>query len=93
MEYRRRYVETLLQDGEEEAEHVAGAHEDAQEELETDYESLDRDVDRRTEPTPEQEIKTLWRKLVKMFHPDHHAGEPEKQPRTPEVPADSESTA
>ena len=83
VEYRRRYVETLLQDGEEEAEHVAGAHEQAQEELETDYESLDRDADRRTEPTAEQEreLKTLWRKLVKMFHPDRHAGEPERQER------------
>ena len=83
VEYRRRYVETLLQDGEEEAESVAGAHEQAQEELEADYESLDRDADRRTEPTPEQEqeIKTLWRKLVKMFHPDRYAGEPEKQER------------
>ena len=83
VEYRRRYVETLLQDGEEEAEHVAGAHEEAQVELETDYESLDRDADRRTEPTAEQEqeVKTLWRKLVKMFHPDRHAGEPEKQER------------
>ena len=83
VEYRRRYLETLLQDGEEEAEHVAGAHEEAQVELESDYESLDRDAGRRTEPTAEQEqeIKTLWRKLVKMFHPDRHAGEPEKQER------------
>ena len=83
VEYRRRYLETLLQDGEDEAEHVAGAHDEAQEELESDYESLDRDADNRTEPTAEQEqeIKSLWRKLVKMFHPDRHAGEPEKQAR------------
>ena len=83
VEFRRRYVETLLQDGEEEAESVAGAHEEAQAELGADYESLDRDAGRRTEPTPkqEQEIKTLWRKLVKMYHPDRHAGEPEKQER------------
>ena len=81
VEYRRRYVETLLQDGEEEAESVAGAHEEAQAELGADYESLDWDADRRTEPTPEQEqeIKTLWRKLVKMYHPDRHAGEPESR--------------
>ena len=83
VEFRRRYVETLLQDGEEEAESVAGAHEEAQAELGADYESLDRDAGRRTEPTPEQEreIKTLWRTLVKMYHPDRHAGEPEKQER------------
>jgi DNA polymerase-3 subunit epsilon len=83
VEYRRRYVETLLQDGEEEAEHVAGAHEEAQVELETDYESLDRNADRRTEPTAEQEqeIKALWRKLVKIYHPDRNSGEPEKQER------------
>lgn len=83
VEYRRRYLETLLQDGEEEAESVAGAHEEAQVELDDDYESLNRDADRRTEPTPEQEqeIKSLWRKLVKMYHPDRHAGEPEKQER------------
>ena len=83
VEYRRRYLETLLQDGEEEAEHVAGAHEKAQEELESDYDALDRDAGHRKEPTAEQEqeIKTLWRNLVKMFHPDRHAGEPEKQER------------
>ena len=40
VEYRRRYLETLLQDGEEEAEHVASAHDVAQDELESDYESL-----------------------------------------------------
>ena len=83
VEYRLRYVDTLLQDGEEQAENVAGAHEEAQVELEADYEALDRDVDRRTQPTPEQEqeIKMLWRKLVKMYHPDRHAEEPEKQER------------
>ena len=83
VEYRRRYAETLLQDGEEEAERVAGAHEEAQVELDADYESLDRDADRGTEPTAEQEqeIKALWRKLVKIFHPDRHSGEPEKQER------------
>ena len=83
VEYRRRYLETLLQDGEDEAEHVAGAHEEAQEELDSDYDALDEDADRRTEPTPgeDKEIKALWRKLARMFHPDRHAGEPEKQKR------------
>lgn len=83
VEHRRRYLEALLQDGEEEAERVAHAHEEAQEALGADYESLDRDAERREEPTPEQgrEIKELWRKLVKAYHPDRHAGEPEKQER------------
>ena len=83
VEHRRRYLETLLQDGEEEAERVAHAHEEAQEALGADYASLDRDAERREEPTPEQEreIKALWRKLVKAYHPDRHAGEPEKQER------------
>ena len=83
VDHRRRYVEALLQDGEEEAESVAGAHERAQEDLDADYESLDRDAESRSEPTPEQEreIKALWRKLVKMYHPDRHAGEPEKRER------------
>ena len=83
VEHRRRYLEALLQDGEEEAERVAHAHEEAREELGADYESLDRDAERRVEPNPEQEreIKALWRKLVNAYHPDRHAGEPEKQER------------
>lgn len=83
VEYRRRYIETLLQDGEEEADNVADAHGAAQASLDADYEALDRDAESRIEPTleQEQEIKTLWLKLVKMYHPDHYADEPEKQAR------------
>ena len=83
VEYRRRYVETLLQDGEEEAAGVTEAHEAAQASLDADYEALDRDADSRSEPTPEQEqaIKTLWLKLVKTYHPDQYTDEPEKQAR------------
>lgn len=83
VEYRRRYVGTLLQDGEEEANSVTDAHEAAQASLDADYEALDRDADSRVEPTSEQEqaIKTLWLKLVKTYHPDHYADEPEKQTR------------
>ena len=83
VEYRRRYIEILLQDGEEEADNVADAHGAAQASLDTDYEALDRDAESRIEPTleQEQEIKTLWLKLVKMYHPDHYADEPEKQAR------------
>ena len=81
VEYRRRYVETLLQDGEEEAESVAGAHEEVQADLGADYESLDRDAQDRAAPTPGQkeEIGALWRKLVRLYHPDRHAKDPEKQ--------------
>ena len=83
VEYRRRYRETLLQDGEEEAASVTAAYEAAQASLDADYEALDRDADSRSEPTPEQEqeIKTLWLGLVKTYHPDHYADEPEKQTR------------
>ena len=83
VEYRRRYVETLLQEGAEEADNVADTHEAAQASLDADYEALDRDADSRSEPTPEQEqeIKTLWLELVKTYHPDHYADEPEKQTR------------
>ncbi len=83
VEYRRRYRETLLQDGEEAAAGVTEAHEAAQASLDADYEALDQDADSRVEPTSEQEqaIKTLWLKLVKTYHPDHYADEPEKQTR------------
>lgn len=83
VEYRRRYREILLQDGEAEAANVAAAHGAAQASLDADYEALDQDADSRVEPTPEQEqeIKMLWLKLVKTYHPDHYADEPEKQTR------------
>ena len=83
VEYRRRYVDTLLEDGDEEAEYVARSHERSQADLDEDYESLDRDADHRIEPTTDQEqdVKALWRKLVKMYHPDRHPEAPEKQER------------
>ena len=84
VEYRRRYIETLLQDGEEAAGSIADAHGVAQASLDADYEALDQDADSRVEPTPEQEqaIKMLWLKLVKTYHPDHYADEPEKRTRS-----------
>ena len=83
VEYRRRYIETLLQDGEEAAGSIADAHGVAQASLDADYEALDQDADSRVEPTPEQEqeVKALWLKLVKTYHPDHYADEPEKRTR------------
>ena len=83
VEYRRRYIETLLQDGEEAAGSIADAHGAAQASLGADYEALDRDADSRVEPTAEQEqaIKMLWLKLVKTYHPDHYADESEKRTR------------
>ena len=81
VEYLRLYVEALRERGEEEAEEVAREHEESQAELGDDYESLDREAEQRTEPTPEQEdeVKEVWRKLVKTYHPDRYSGEPEKQ--------------
>lgn len=79
--YRRAFVETLMHRGEEEAEAVSEQFEKASESCDQDYENAAQEVADYKELSEEQqvEIKRLWRKLVRLFHPDRHILDPEKQ--------------
>ncbi|NJD25166.1 MAG: exonuclease [Betaproteobacteria bacterium] len=72
LEYRRRFLDTLLAAGEEEAATVDEAFEQARSERDADYERAAEASAGRRELTEDEatELKALWRKLVRLFHPD-----------------------
>lgn len=79
--YRKTYLNTLLSEGEEEAERVRGEYQQADARTQQEYEDTEAEMKskRRLSEDEESEVKSLWRKLVKLFHPDRFADDPEKQ--------------
>ena len=78
--YRRMFLESLLRHGEEEAEQVRGEFRQAEARNERDYEEAASAMAAKKElsPAEAEEVGRLWRKLVKLYHPDRFASEPEK---------------
>ncbi len=72
LDYRRRFLDALLQSGEEEAAGVEGEYERAREETDAGYEEAATQASRKKSLTDNEkaELTALWRKLVKLFHPD-----------------------
>ena len=81
VEYRRTYLNTLLNGRNNEAERVRGDYQQADERTQQEYEDTEVSMEnkRRLSSDEESELKMLWRELVKLFHPDRYAGDPEKQ--------------
>lgn len=79
--YRQKFINTLLRDGEDEAEHVRSEYQQADASTREEYEETESEMlsKRRLFETEEAEIKVLWRKLVKVFHPDRFAHDPQMQ--------------
>ena len=81
IQYRRSFIETLLTSGEGEAESIESEYENARNESEREYEEAAAQA-AETEPLndeEERELKSLFRKLVRLYHPDRFAQDPEKQ--------------
>jgi DNA polymerase-3 subunit epsilon len=81
IEYQRRYLDTLLQAGDEEAEEVQQAHEQAQQQNDAEYEEQAAEAASKEDLTEEEakEMQGIWRKLVRAFHPDRCMNDPEKR--------------
>jgi DNA polymerase-3 subunit epsilon len=79
--YRRTYLETLLREGEEEAARLRGEYQEADARTEKDYRETEAAMQAKHKLSgeEEEEVKSLWRKLVKVFHPDRYADDPEMQ--------------
>lgn len=79
--YRQTFLDTLLREGEDEAERVREAYQQADAHTQQEYEDTDAAMEakRRLSDEEEIEIKGLWRKLVKVFHPDRFANDPVMQ--------------
>jgi hypothetical protein len=73
--YRRQYLDALLYDGEDAAEAVARQCEEAWHQSDAEYEQVACEAaEQKDLPEDEaRELKSLWRKLVRLFHPDRFA--------------------
>jgi DNA polymerase III epsilon subunit-like protein len=78
--YRRTFLDTLLREGEEEAERVREEYQKADARTKQEYEDTGAAMEskRPLSDDEESEVKSLWRNLVKLFHPDRFADDPEK---------------
>ena len=79
--YRQKYLDSLLIGGEDEAEEVKQEYEQAQAKTNREYEETASQVSRNQQLSDEeeQELKRLWKKLVRLYHPDRYAHDPEKR--------------
>ena len=79
--YRQVFLDTLLAEGEEEAGKAQDAYKQAEARAREEYEATEAAMEskHRLSADEESELKRLWRELVKVFHPDRFANDPEKQ--------------
>jgi DNA polymerase-3 subunit epsilon len=79
--YRKTFIEKLLHGGEEEAAEVREQFRQAEAETKREYESTAAELAKKKElsEADELELKVLWKKLVKLFHPDRVHDDPAKR--------------
>jgi DNA polymerase-3 subunit epsilon len=80
VDYRRKYLDSMLRGGDEEAKETEANYERAKEQTDRDYEETAKTVAEKKQLTAEEEaeLTRLWKKLVKLYHPDRFANEPDK---------------
>ena len=80
VDYRKKYLDSLVRGGDEEAKQAEANYEQAKAQSDKDYEETAATVARQKELTTEEEaeLARLWRKLVKLYHLDRFAHEPDK---------------
>ncbi len=80
VDYRRKFLDSLTRGNRQEGMKAAEDYEQAQTQSDQDYEELAAAADKKKQLTAEQEaeLTQLWKKLVKLYHPDRFASEPDK---------------
>jgi DNA polymerase-3 subunit epsilon len=80
VDYRRKFLDSLTRGDAEEAKQAGKNYEQAKTQSDMDYEELAAAADKKKQLTTEQEaeLTQLWKKLVKLYHPDRFANEPDK---------------
>jgi len=80
VEYRQKFLDSFIRDDRQEGMDAAKDYEQAKTQSDQDYEELAAAADKKKNLTAEQEaeLTQLWKKLVKLYHPDRFAGEPDK---------------
>jgi hypothetical protein len=80
VDYRRKALDALMRGNAEDAKQAKTNFEQARTQSDRDYEKLSAVTDKKKNLTAEQEaeLTLLWKKLVKLYHPDRFSNEPEK---------------
>jgi DNA polymerase-3 subunit epsilon len=80
VDYRRKYLDALIRGGEDEAKETEENYAKAKAQTDKDYEETAAAVAKKKQLTPDEdaELTRLWKKLVKLYHPDRFAHEPDK---------------
>ena len=80
LDYRKKYLDSLVRGGEQEARQAEENYEKAKAQTDKDYEETAAAVAEKQALTADEEaeLNRLWRKLVKLYHPDRFAHEPDK---------------
>ena len=81
IKYRRKFLDTLMAEGDEQPEQVANEYRKARAESDTNYDraSAAAASQRILSEDDQRALNLLWKKLVRLFHPDRFANEPEKK--------------
>ena len=81
IQYRRAFIDRLLAEGEEAAAATAEDYEQESATKDSEYDSTASALDGKRELNEEEtsQLKALWKKLVKMFHPDQCELDPGKR--------------
>lgn len=81
IDYHRRFLDALMQSGDEEADEVTQAHAQARQQSDAEYAQTAAQAATQEALTDEQakEIQDIWRRLVRMFHPDRCMDDPKKR--------------
>jgi hypothetical protein len=90
IDYRKKFIDTLLRQGDEEAEQIASEYQKAREETDANYDKAAADAARarKLSKEDEEELNSLWKKLVRLFHPDRYANDPTKKTTYENLTAD-----
>jgi DNA polymerase-3 subunit epsilon len=78
VEYRQKFLDSFIRDAPDEVEQAEKDFEQAKARLSEDYEELAAAAEKKKLAAgQEAEVTHLWEKLVKLYHPDLFAGEPD----------------
>src|SRR5580700_8957537 len=77
VDYRRKFLDSLTRGNRQEGMKAAEDYERAQTQTDKDYEELSAAADKKKQLTAgqEAELTQLWKKLVKLYHPDRFRSE------------------
>ncbi|MFM2294323.1 MAG: hypothetical protein RLZZ350_736 [Verrucomicrobiota bacterium] len=80
IDYRQKFLKSVTRGDAEEAKQAEESFEQAKTQTDKDYDELAAAADKKKNLSAEQEaeLTQLWKKLVKLYHPDRFANEPDK---------------